>query len=608
MSSETPVKLRIPRQDLQGFEFFDLSAEAAHRWALALPVTSSTQVARQLGAVLDRLNRVELAPELRYAIMEELRAPLLVATASLARRFLRQPLVMPREPRELAELAENLYDLAGTAYTITAVHAIQRRESIREVNPARLACEALHRAVRFNGATLLHTFQLYRPVELNRWLTLHQLYALAETQQLTGINVEDRLSGGGTVATAYLQALVLGCCKPNQLRQNDLAAIYRGLQEWAALVHIQRSSGKGSLFLVDLDSDHPPLYTQLYRAQPGPRTRYIDTEPLVVHLQKLAGPGHAQGVVFDKDTVVSAALLNHLIGCFSKMSMRNFTRRHTGKTMWVGLGLSACHFYMAGEQTFEQLLYGENYVPPPSQRLGSNPFLEEETGDLWQRANPEEDFTRESYAEGDDSLTHEVAVDARTLAALESDPETDLSDLTRYLAHSVNMIDASPGGYCLEWTADLPSDVKTGDIACVREQDNQRWSVAAIRWMSRPDEHRTLIGLELLSPSAKPYGARVQQQIKGEQSEPLRVLLLPEIKLVDQPPTIITPRAGFRERQKIVLVRHDEEFFIQLTRQVSITGAFVQFEFRYIKQLGEVLAEDKSRPRDTVFDSLWTNI
>jgi len=88
----------------------------------------------------------------------------------------------------------------------------------------------------------------------------------------------------------------------------------------------------------------------------------------------------------------------------------------------------------------------------------------------------------------------------------------------------------------------------------------------------------------------------------------MRVLLLPEIKLVGQPPTLITPRAGFRERQKIVLARHDEEFFIQLLRQVAITGAFMQFEFRYIKQLGEVLAEDKSRPRDSAFDSLWTNI
>ena len=87
----------------------------------------------------------------------------------------------------------------------------------------------------------------------------------------------------------------------------------------------------------------------------------------------------------------------------------------------------------------------------------------------------------------------------------------------------------------------------------------------------------------------------------------MRVFLLPGIKL-GPIPTLITPRAGFREKKKIILSRQGEEFYIQLTRQVAITGAFVQFEFRYIKQLGEVLAEDKSRPRDASFDSLWTNI
>ena len=66
----------------------------------------------------------------------------------------------------MAELADLLHTLAGTAYTIVAIQAIQRRNSIREVNAARLACESIHRAIRFAGARLLQTFQLYRPVEL----------------------------------------------------------------------------------------------------------------------------------------------------------------------------------------------------------------------------------------------------------------------------------------------------------------------------------------------------------------------------------------------------------------------------------------------------------
>ena len=609
MGRDTPVKLRIPRQDLQDFDFFPLSAGGARNWALALPATSSSQVAQQLIAVLEQLNRIELSPELRYNISEELRRPLLVATASLSRHFLKQPLIMPAQPRYMAELADELYTLAGTAYTIVAVHAIQRRDSIREVNPARLVCESIHRAIRFAGASLLQTFQLYRPVTLQGWLTLHQLYALAEGQNLTQLTVEDELSGSGTITTAYLQALVLGCCKPNQLRQNDLAAIYRGLQEWGAQVKVEQEANKKALFLVDLDSDRPPLYSQLYHQSPGPRTRYICTEPLEQQLKKLAADDHKQGVVFDKDTIVSPALLAHLITSFSKMSMRNFTRKRVAKTMWVALGLSACHYYMGGEQFFEQVLYGADYLPPPSESLSGNPFLEkQDEGDLWQQANPEEDFTGDSYTPLDEKMAHEVSVDQKTLAKLQNLDDDEQPDQQRYEALNVTMIDASPGGYCLEWTSELPGDIKTGDIVCVHEDESARWAIAAIRWVSQLDSEKTLLGLELLSPEAKPYGARMQQQKKGGETAPMRVLLLPEIKLVGQPPTLITPRAGFRERQKIVLTRHDEEFFVQLLRQVAITGAFVQFEFRYIKQLEDVLAEDKSRPRDSSFDSLWTNI
>ena len=103
---------------------------------------------------------------------------------------------------QMAELADNLHELAGIGYTIVAVHAIQRRQSIRQVNAARLACESVHRAIRFAGARLLQTFQLDRPAQLRSWLGLHQLYALAEGQQLSQLHVEDELSGSGTIATA----------------------------------------------------------------------------------------------------------------------------------------------------------------------------------------------------------------------------------------------------------------------------------------------------------------------------------------------------------------------------------------------------------------------
>lgn len=607
MGTNTPIKLRIPRQDLQDFNFFELTADAARQWAHNLPVANTRAVAQQLREAISQLNRLELAPELRYEIMEELRPGLLVALPNLSRLFLNQPLVMPEQPRQMAALADSLNSAACTAYTIAAVHAIQQRDTIRRMNPARLLGEAIQRAIRFAGAKLLLAYQLYRPVTLNGWLTLHQLYALAEGQQLTQITISDPLICDSSITSVYLQALLLGCCKPNQLRQSELGTIYRGLQDWSPAMTISPGETGQGLYLVDLDVDQPPIYSSVYNEAPGPKTRHIDTGPLVDHLEDLRAGMEAQGIALEKNHVVDPNLLDQLIRSLGSMSKRNFTRTKIGKPMWVSIGLSATHYHIAGEQGFEEVMYGVDYIPPASERVDTNPFLHSARRDMWQQGSSGPGFSEKDIPTDDFAFEHEVQVDAKTRATLAGEDDNGLPLARQYPAHQVAMVDISPGGYCFEWAPELPENIKTGDIVSVREDQGAHWSIAVVRWMSQLVNSKTLIGLELLSPQAQPYGARMRQKTGGE-TKPTRVLLLPEIKLVGQPHTLITPRAGFRERQKIILMGQGEEFYIQLVRQVAVTGAFAQFDFRYIKQLGEVLAEDKSRPQDSSFDSLWTNI
>ena len=166
-----------------------------YTWAQGLPVTNTKAVVQQLRLAISELNRTAVAPDIRFAVMEVLRPNLLIALVSLSRKYLNQPLVLPEESRQQSELASSLLALTTTAYTVCAVQAIQKRDSISSVNPARLVCESLRRAIEFSGRKILQAYQLYQPVEPNTWLELHQLYALAERQQLANIPVADKLSG-----------------------------------------------------------------------------------------------------------------------------------------------------------------------------------------------------------------------------------------------------------------------------------------------------------------------------------------------------------------------------------------------------------------------------
>ncbi len=55
-------------------------------------------------------------------------------------------------------------------------------------------------------------------------------------------------------------------------------------------------------------------------------------------------------------------------------------------------------------------------------------------------------------------------------------------------------------------------------------------------------------------------------------------------------------------------MREGEDYYIQLQRLINTTGSFAQFDFRYIKQIGEVLEEDVHGSHASAYDSLWSKI
>lgn len=84
--------------------------------------------------------------------------------------------------------------------------------------------------------------------------------------------------------------------------------------------------------------------------------------------------------------------------------------------------------------------------------------------------------------------------------------------------------------------------------------------------------------------------------------------MLAEIALVGQPHTLVTPRAGFKERQQLSLGNSKEVHSVELLRHIASTGSFAQFEFRYIEELGDVLAKNQDGQATKDFDSVWSSI
>jgi hypothetical protein len=356
-----------------------------------------------------------------------------------------------------------------------------------------------------------------------------------------------------------------------------------------------------------MQSDQPPAFTERLARRGAAQFRYINTSGFVKHLESLRHARGDQGIrviEFDRETRLDTNLIEHLIRALGEVSQRNFVRSPSRSELYIAAGLTNVHYFVAGERSLDEVFHGVGYEAPASERAGLNPFLaRSEHRDEWQRANPEEGADEVT---GHDESTIGIDMEQFTRSAEEQDAALQP---IRHVVHSVRTMNASAGGYCVEWD-EPPNSIHIGDIVCVRETENGQadWTIAVIRWVSQVKGAPTLIGLELISPRGSAYAARVKMP-SGEFSRPIRVLLLPEIPLVGQSHTLIVPRMVFREGQRITLTREEDGFLVKLRRQVSSTGYFSQMDFEYLRQLDEDIAASRGErlPSET-FDSIWSEI
>lgn len=601
--------LRLPEQDLEQCKLFDPTVEAVGAWIDELPLGSPSRAGSLLRTALSELNRVDLAPNLRFDLLEALRAPVRTVIKYLEKTCLNQPIVLDEDVQLQADIITDLYALIGAGYALVAVGTIRGEAMTEDLNPARLAGVALHRAVVDTGNRIRFAYLLYQPIDLNVWATLHQLYALAERQQLAGLPVDDALRARhSTIAQEYTPPLLLACSKPNQLRQHDIKGAYRGYQEWCAYVDLQDPDLGEGLFAVDMQTDQAPLFSELLVRRGNAQFRFINTKRLVRHLEELRQARSAQGVrviEFDRETRMDTNLLEHMIKSLSEISQRNFARQPSRTGLHIATGLSDVHYFVAGERTIDEVIYGDGHVESVAERARTNPFVaKERSGDKWHEANPDEDMDEDIVSHEESAVP--VDLDAPTRAVLEHDPLAEQP--MRYLVHSVKTMNSSAGGYCVEWE-EPPQDVFIGDVVCVRETDSHEgdWTIAVIRWISQIKDAPTLLGLELISPRGTAYAARIKMP-SGEYTRPIRVLLLPEITLVGQAHTLIVPRLVFKEGQRVTLTRNEDGFLVKLKHQVASTGYFSQMDFDYLRQLDDDIAASAGEAPEEIFDSVWSEL
>ncbi|MGQ7816982.1 molecular chaperone [Metapseudomonas furukawaii] len=608
MDHQSPhLLLRVPTPSKQSLSFCDATPRELKRWISHLPKANLGETARQLYQALVELNQLVVPSESRLQLLELIRPEVHFVCQHLERHFLGQSIVLDERPRKVANLCQALQNHLAIGYKLIIVQEAPRPS--RDRDRTQLLTVALQRALHSLKGPLIRSSQLYCPVPEGLWLELHQLYQLALGRQLHRVVVRDPLArhtDGLSAEQTYLVALLLGCARCNQMRQAGIAKLAEVLETWSSRARLQSAELPSSLFAVAPQLDGPPRYKSLF-LEVEPRSLLgLDPLPLVSAIKDhLELPpeqrGHSPLLVPEG---LSLDLLQHLSSAWGDISERTFQRNPGQGELTLCIGMSALHFFLAGSRSFSEVL-------KLHQEIGQaifDPLNRPVNKDVWANAFDAQPTT--GWQPG--TLMEEIEY---TRPVGESNTRPTQASVTpeSYPTFSVAVVNHSPGGYCLSWPREVPSQLQAGELLGIQDAPGQSWSIAIVRWIRQVRGGGTQMGIELVAPQAQSCG--VQLVRKGEQgSHYLRALLLPAINAISRPATLITPRLPFQEGNKVQLNLHGDEHRAVLTRRVTSTGSFSQFEYRTFEQptppQGKPGGGTGTTPQggEEDFDSLWKSL
>ena len=511
---------------------------------------------------------------------------------------------LPEQPRKIANLCQALQTHLATGYVITACQCSEKMGNLLK-KPTALMASAIYCALAEYGNLLLRDYLLYRPTSDGFWKSIHRLFQLARKYNLhtlpqTNNDLEDTQS---SIEHCYMQLLLWGCIKANQLRQDDISRLKNHVWEWARLVKLAAlDKSAESAFVVDPSMDIPPVYQKFYRGKYHPACQSLNTDELTEKLKQLSAP------LVQKQAGLSSNLINHLILAWSVFTGRTFMRLEANSELSLCIGLTTTHYYLTNKKPFAELIFGDEIPQEHAKAAKTAEFKEQlrasEKLDVWDQS------VFGTQTKSDAQITME-SIDYHIRQGGNSMMTFTGSDKEKYQDYQVSVVNMSPGGYCLEWDNNvIPYAIKAGELIGVKEEHHNSWNIGSIRWVRQNKEKSLQIGVELLSPNAIPFGARIADFEGNPKSDFMRVLILPEIKTTGQPSTLLTPALSFKPGQYVLLACDGNEQCIELKKIISSTGSYFQFTYEEVKTLASPgssgkIGEPGGKSDESDLDSVW---
>ena len=561
------------------------------------------------------LNRQTMSPKHRLENMEILREPTRHIFNQLHKHFINRTLPLPEKSQKIIHLNQALLNEMATGYKILIFEASNNLAKV-DNKSILFACE---RALHYYAELLLRSSQVYSELHKGVWWDIHRIYSYAEQKKLhqKSIKNPELATKSITVEEHYKQILLFALARPNALRQSDTERLFKSINDWAKLTRLTSKPAKNKLsryFVTKLNSDLPPNCLSDEDLKHPEHCRIIETTPLVEHLQKMDASQDDISAAASIGDKVSQETIRTLISSWSLCAKRRFSRAVRNDDIRVSIGLNPIFEALNTEETAPKPKLNK---PGKMFSLESIPESEQANKDIFAQQDPTFFITHpEMKAEKDQSAgAWDMVAKGRTLTesyANELEEQNSAIGELNKEAPDIHweITNVSAGGYCLHWDSGLPSRALVGELISIREKEpdhTYQWRVGVIRWMQYSRDHGLEIGVQVLSP--KVISCKVQRQ-ERKNEEPFNCLMLPGIKPIQQPSTLLLPAHAFRKGSILKMNVYERDMEIKLGTVREHTGSFTQFQFSQLNEQ-DMPDDEKSKTKKSDpdnFDSIWSSL
>ena len=537
-----PLALSVPSLSARNPDDMELQPPQVQKWLEDLPLLNIAETSRKLLSTLSIHNRVEFDDTLRLQLLELFRYPVNQISLELAKQYIGQPLPLSEKLKTIAELNRQLQMEMANGYKRLVLNRADKGGDRKELATTAVT---IQRAIRCLTDVLAVSYQTYSPDPPETWKEIHTLYTHAEALKLADVEVDDPLNktlSRSKISHVYKQALLLDFSDPFHLPPRMIDRVQHYLDRWASLAHltdVAPTYNPTCQFLIDQEKDRAGIVYSADTLLDGHSLPYrlLNTVELarLAHTQltllkngQLPPPEGLQENFYQENGL---DLLKRVVSAWGVNPQRSFRRSQpSGHQVDIAVGLDAINYWINGGRKF---VVSSSFVGPMPQRTQLG--IEEK----------------------------------KTATARMSEREYSTWDVE----------DESAGGLALSKTGQINVPVHVGDLVITRPPGiGSAWSVGVIRWVKSAASSTVDIGIQHLAPSAEPAVIKIVSEKKIE-SDFLPALLLPEIKPLKQPQTLLAQRGLAKPGIEIFMDNGYRLCRIAPTRLVEASHSFEQFSF-----------------------------